>query len=59
MLTVDVPVIAVPDGVWRGVAPNEYDDVPVFVGVIVLVIVADEESVIRAVTLDVIVFEGV
>ena len=59
MLTVDVPVIPVPDGVCRGVAPYEYDAVPVLVCVIVPVIVAVGESVTRAVTLDVIVFEGV
>ena len=52
-------MIAVPDGVWRGVAPKEEDAVPVFVGVIVFVIVAVGELVIRAVTLDVIVFDGV
>jgi hypothetical protein len=48
----------VPDGVGPGVAPKDIDPVPVFVGVMVLVIVTDGDSVIRAVRLDVIVMEG-
>jgi hypothetical protein len=57
-LTVDVPVIPVLDGVDRGVAPKDIDPVPVFVGVMVPVIVADGELVTLAVRLDVIVMEG-
>ena len=41
LLMVDVPVIPVPEGVNGGVAPNDTDPVPVFVGVMVPVMVTD------------------
>jgi hypothetical protein len=59
MLTVEVPVLRVSDGVTDGVAPNEIEPVGVLLGVMVDVMVALGEFVMRAVTEEVKVFEGV
>ena len=59
MLTVEVPVLRVGDAVIGGVAPNEIEAVDVLLGVKVDVMVALGEFVIRAVTEEVMGFEGV
>jgi len=57
-LTVGVPVMCVGLGVIPGVAPVEIDCVMVLLGVMVPVIVAVGDLVIRAVTVVLIVVEG-
>jgi len=59
MLTVEVPVLRVSDGVTEGVVPNEIEPVGVLLGVMVEVIVALEDFVMGAVTEEVMVFEEV
>jgi len=59
MLTVEVPVLRVGDGVTAGVAPVEIEPVEVLLGVMVDVMVALGEFVMSAETEEVMVFEGV